>query len=97
MKILQDKNFCIFAMFYILLFGCINIEYFHFNEAYLTSSKLTDKVKFFRSLIPFFIIFQFIIFLLVTIYKKKKLKINIYISLLILYVILQTVGIFNRY
>ena len=35
MKILQDKNFCIFAMFYILLFGCINIEYFHFNEAYL--------------------------------------------------------------
>lgn len=94
MKILQDKNFCIFAMFYILLFGCINIEYFHFNEAYFTSSKLTDKVKFFRSLIPFFIIFQFIIFLLVTIYKRKKLKINIYISLLILYVILQTVGIF---
>ena len=44
---------------FILLFGLVNIEHYHFSFNYLSSEKLSDKIKFFRSLIPLFLLLHF--------------------------------------
>ena len=38
---------------YFLLFGLVNIEYYNFSFKYLLSDNFFDKIKYFRSLIPF--------------------------------------------
>ena len=75
---------------FILLFGLVNIEHYHFSFNYLSSEKLSDKIKFFRSLIPLFLLLHFFFnkFIL-----KIKFKSNLIINFLFLYLLLQFFGL----
>ena len=75
---------------FILLFGLVNIEHYHFSFNYLSSEKLSDKIKFFRSLIPLFLLLHFFFnkFIL-----KMKFKSNLIINFLFLYLLLQFFGL----
>lgn len=86
----EKINLLSLLLSYFLLFGLINIEHYNFSFKYLISDNFFDKIKFFRSLIPFFIIAQFVFnkFIL-----KINLKINLIISLLFCYTFFQFIGI----
>ncbi len=79
-----------FLISYILLFGLINIEHYHFSYNYLFSDILSDKIKYLRSLIPFWLLFQFLFNKLIL---KIEFKPNFILNLLFLYVLLQIFGI----
>ena len=72
MTIHQNKNnFYYLFLSYFLLFGLINLEYFHLSLNYLYDDSYINRLKFLRSLIPFWIILQFLII------KFKSLYFNL--------------------
>lgn len=90
MTIHQNKNnFYYLFLSYFLLFGLINLEYFHLSLNYLYDDSYINRLKFLRSLIPFWIILQFLIIKFIF---KVHFKTNIILNLLLFYVGIQFGG-----
>ena len=83
-----------YLFLYLSLFACVNIEFFHLSHLYFKSDYLADNFKFLRSLIPFVLIAQFLIFFIYVFVKKKKFFNNYYLYSILLYLILQTIDLF---
>ena len=75
---------------YFLLFGLVNIEYYNFSFKYLLSDNFFDKINTLESLIPFFIIAQFV-------FNKFILKINLKFNLIISLLFCYTFSIYRNF